>query len=117
MSLDITQEEYLNKQESYDIIKNKVEAGISAKEELFQAEINQASSKAQLENSQVSYEDALDNLKILLGLSLHDEIDVLADVGKFVVEVDLDSPKGNCHRERPAQSRHSRCGRRIQGVS
>ncbi|MFH1891115.1 MAG: TolC family protein [Candidatus Zixiibacteriota bacterium] len=90
MSLNITQEEYRNKQESYDIIKNKVEAGISAKEELFQAEINQASSKAQLKNSQVSYEDALDNLKILLGLSLHDEIEVLADVGKFVVEVDLD---------------------------
>lgn len=89
MSLDITEEEYRNKRESYDIIKNKVEAGISAKEELYQAEINLASSKAQLENSQVSYEDALDNLKILLGLSLQDEINVVADVGKYVVEVDL----------------------------
>jgi len=90
MNLDITEEEYRNTQESYNIIKNKVDAGISAKEELFQAEINQASSKADVENSQVSYADDLDNLKILLGLPLHDSINVAADVSKMVVDVSLD---------------------------
>ena len=90
MSLEIAREEYKNKEESYNIIKNKVDAGISAQEELFQAEVNFANSKATLQNSQVTYEDALDNFKILLGLPILDEIEVSADVRKSVVGVDLD---------------------------
>ena len=88
--LEISREDYANKEESYNIIKNKVKAGISAQEELLQAEINFAQSKAGVEDRQVAYENALDDFKILLGLSLEEEIQVAADVTKLVVDVDLD---------------------------
>lgn len=88
--LEISSEDYGNKEESYNIIKNKVEAGISAREELLQAEINFAQSKASVENGQVAYENALDDFKVLLGLSLDDKINVAADVAKLVVVADLD---------------------------
>jgi outer membrane protein TolC len=88
--LEISREDHTNKEESYNIIKNKVEAGISAQEELLQAEINFAQSKAIVEDGQVVYENALDDFKILLGLSLDDEIELAADVRKLVVDVDLD---------------------------
>jgi outer membrane protein TolC len=88
--LEISSEDYGNKEESYNIIKNKVEAGISAQEELLQAEINFAQSKASVEDGQVAYENALDDFKVLLGLSLDSAIEVAADVTKLVVDVDLD---------------------------
>ncbi len=90
MNLEIAREEFKNKEESYGIIRNKVEAGISAEEELYQAEVDFATSRAALENRQVEYENTLDRFKILLGLSLQDELEVVADVEKTVVEVDLD---------------------------
>ena len=40
MSLTIMEEQNQNTQKSYDIIKNKVDAGLAAKEQLFQAEVN-----------------------------------------------------------------------------
>lgn len=41
-NLEISREELINAQQSYDIIKNKVEADLAAKDELFQAELNLA---------------------------------------------------------------------------
>jgi outer membrane protein TolC len=89
-NLEIAREGFENKAESYSIIKSKVEAGISAQEELFQAEVDFATSKADVQNLQVAYENALDNFKILLGLSADDDVEVAADVEKAVVDVDLD---------------------------
>ncbi|MEZ5358122.1 MAG: TolC family protein [Candidatus Zixiibacteriota bacterium] len=88
-SSEITQEEFTNASESYDIINSKVEAGISAKEELFQAELTQASSQASLENSRMQLENAQDNFKILLGLPLEEEITVNADIKKLIIDVQL----------------------------
>lgn len=88
-SLEISREEYQNKEESYNIIKNKVEAGISAQEELFQAEVDFARSRAQLENADVTYENSLDELKILLGFPIEAEIELAVDIAEMVVEVDL----------------------------
>lgn len=88
-SVEISREENANATESYQIIESKVNAGISAKEELFQADLTQANSRASLENSQIQYENALDNFKILLGLLLEDDLEVVADVRKMLVEVDL----------------------------
>ena len=39
-NLEISREELVNAQQSYDIIKNKVEADLAAKDELFQAELD-----------------------------------------------------------------------------
>jgi len=89
MSIQISQEEYKNATESYNIIKSKVRAGISAPEELYQAELTRANSLASLENRRMQHENALDNFKILLGLPLEEVIDVSADIQKKIVEVDL----------------------------
>ncbi|MEE9441890.1 MAG: TolC family protein [candidate division Zixibacteria bacterium] len=88
-SVEISKEELTNATESYEIIKSKVEAGISAEEELFQADLTQANSRASLENSQIQFENSLDNFKILLGMSLDEDLQVLANIEKLLVDVDL----------------------------
>ncbi len=87
--LDIAKEELNNQEESYKIIKNKVEAGLSAQEELYQAELNLASSQASLQNQQVALENAKDQFKQLLGMDIFEEIVVLADVSHDTVDINL----------------------------
>ncbi|MCK7542090.1 MAG: TolC family protein [Marinilabiliales bacterium] len=77
-SLDIAKQAYENMQKSYEVIKNKVDAGISAREEMFQAELNLATTKSDYENKQVALENAKDDFKLLIGMSLYDDIIVLA---------------------------------------
>jgi len=89
MSLTVATEEYENQKISYQIIKNKVDAGISAMEELYQAELNLATSKSNMQNQQVVLDNALDFFKELIGISLFDEISVLTDISHHPVEVDL----------------------------
>ena len=86
-SLDITQDELKNQQASYEIIKGKVDAGLSAREELYQAELNLSSSKASLDNAQVSLDNSLDNFKQLIGIPITDTIAIDADVTYKPVEV------------------------------
>ncbi|MCJ7680712.1 MAG: TolC family protein [Candidatus Aminicenantes bacterium] len=90
MSIQISNEEYKNASESLDIIQNKVDAGITAPEELYQADITRDNSLASLENNRMQHQNSLDTFKILLGLELEDLIDVSADIQKKMVEVDLD---------------------------
>lgn len=90
MSLQIAEEEYKNQQVSYEIIKNKVEGGLSAMEELYQAELNLMSSKSNLQNQQVALENAKDAFKQLIGVSLYEDISVLADVSIPEVTVDME---------------------------
>lgn len=89
-NLAIAQEELTNTQKSYDIIKNKVDAGLAAKEEFYQAELNLATSKSTLQNNEVNFENAKDQLKLYLGMDLYEDILVLADVEANPVKVDLD---------------------------
>lgn len=95
MNLTIAKEELENTQKSYDIIKNKVDAGLAAKEELYQAELNLATSKSGLQNSQVTFENAKDQLKLYLGMDLFDDILILADVAANPIPVDLDKAIDN----------------------
>ncbi len=89
MSLDIAKDELENTQKSYEMIKNKVEAGLSAREELYQAELNLATSQSSLENKEVTLENAKDEFKRFLGMDLNDSILVLANISVPQVEVDL----------------------------
>ena len=89
MSVNIAQEEYENRQKSYDIIKNKVDGGLIAKVELLQAELDMLSSKSNLNNYEVSLENDKDNFKQLLGIDLNEDIMVLATVDINPVVVDL----------------------------
>lgn len=90
MNLNIAKEELTNTQKSYDIIRNKVDAGLAAKEELYQAELNLATSKSGLQNRQVTFENAKDQLKLYLGMDLFEDILILADVAANPIPVDLD---------------------------
>ncbi len=89
-NLAIAKEELTNTQKSYDIIKNKVDAGLAAKEEFYQAELNLATSKSTLQNNEVNFENAKDQLKLYLGMDLYEDILVLADIEANPVKVDLD---------------------------
>lgn len=91
MSKDIAFDEKNNQEKSYEIIKNKVDAGLAAKEELYQAELNLATSESQLQNETVALENALDGFKNLVGISLFDSIQVTADISHHPVKVDLNS--------------------------
>jgi outer membrane protein len=88
-SLEISKQAYENMQKSYEVSKNKVDAGLSAREELFQAELNLASSKSDFENSQVSYENAKDQFKLLVGMSLYDDLTVLPNIIVDTVRIDI----------------------------
>ena len=87
-NLAIAAEELRNAEESLEIIRAKVEAGITAREELLQAGLTRANSRAAVENARLQHEDGLDDFKILLGLPLDGELKVGADVRKRLVRVD-----------------------------
>jgi outer membrane protein TolC len=88
MSLSIRQDENNNTQKSYEIIKNKVDAGLAAKEQLFQAEVNLETSKSSLASSRVSLESAKDQFKQYIGMDIFEEISVMTDVAVAPIEVD-----------------------------
>ena len=88
--LAITREELTNAQQSYEIIKNKVEADLAARDELFQAEVNLASARSSLEEQQVSLENSKDQLKQTLGMDLNEDIMVFAEVQIKPVEVNTE---------------------------
>jgi outer membrane protein len=90
MNLNIAKEEVVNTQKSYEIIKNKVDAGLAAKEELYQAELNLATSKSTLQNREVTFENVKDQLKLYLGMDLYEDFSILADVAVNPVQVDLE---------------------------
>jgi outer membrane protein len=88
-SLDIANLAYQNMQKSYEVSKNKVDAGISPREEMFQAELNLATTKSDFENKQVSLENAKDDFKILIGMSLYEDILVIPNIAVDTVSVDI----------------------------
>ena len=88
-SLDISYQAYQNMQKSHEVIINKVDAGISAREEMFQAELNLATTKSDYENALVSLENAQDDFKLLAGISLFDDIVVLTNIAVDTVAIDI----------------------------
>lgn len=88
-SLEIAQDEFDNQQISYEITSNKVEADLLAEEELYQAELNLATSRSTLQNSQVTLDNAADDFKLLLGMSMDENVIVEVDVNFVTREVDL----------------------------
>jgi len=88
-SLDIANQAYQNMQKSYEISKNKVNAGISAQSEMFQAELNLATTKSDFENKQVAFENAKDNFKVLVGMNLYDDILVIPNISVDTIKIDI----------------------------
>jgi len=86
--LQISKEELANAEQSYDIIKNKVEADLAARDELFQAELNLATAQSGADQSNVSLENAKDKLKQSLNMPLTDDFAVIAEINIEPVVVD-----------------------------
>ena len=87
-NLSTARDEYNNQKQNYDIIKNKVDAGLVAREELFQAEVNLATSESAVYTAEINYENAKDNFKILLGIDLDEDVMVLPNTEITTVNVD-----------------------------
>jgi outer membrane protein len=95
MSLHIAEEDLNNQKVSYDIIKTKVEAGLSPKAELYQAEVNLATSESDLQTKQLTLENSKDNFKQYIGMPMNEGLDILADSGYVQVNVDLNQAVNN----------------------
>lgn len=89
MNLTISQDELKNTQKSYEITQNKVTAGIAAKEELYQAELNYATAKSNVQNAQVALDNYKDQFKQLIGMNIEEEITVMTDIALNPVPVDV----------------------------
>lgn len=89
MSLNIAKDELEKTQQSYDIITNKVSAGLTAKEQLYQAELNLMTAKSTLQNREVDLENVKDEFKNYIGLAIKDEVITLADITVIPTKVDL----------------------------
>ena len=88
-SLAISQEELENSEQSFEIIRNKVEADLAAREELYQAELNLANAQSAVEERIVSLENAKDQLKQTLGMPLYEDIEVAVEIEVSPVAIDL----------------------------
>jgi len=87
MSLEISQEDLKNNQESYEIIKNKVEGGLLALEELYQAEVNLATSHSGVFNAELTLANSMDQFKVLIGIPLDTSLLVAAEIMADTVPV------------------------------
>ena len=69
---------------------NTVDSDLEAKDELFQAELNLATARSSVDESQVNLENAKDKLKQTLGMRLDEDILVFAEVEIKPIQVNLD---------------------------
>ena len=90
MAMGVAEDEYKNQQTSYDIIKSKVEGGLSAMEELYQAELNLTTGKSNFQNAQVNLENAKDDFRQYVGIPLNQEFDIVTNVEFKEVLIDLE---------------------------
>jgi outer membrane protein len=100
LAIQVAQEDFDNQKISKEIIESKVEGQLSAKEELFQAELNYTTSFSNLEDKKVDLENAKDQFKRLIGVSLDEDIDVLTDIQYKEVQVNLDFAVSNGLKQR-----------------
>jgi outer membrane protein len=87
MRLQIAQEELKNNQESYDIINNKVEGGLLALEEKYQAEVNLATSRSDMYNAELNLQNSMDQFRVLIGLPLETDFMIAAEIRADTVQV------------------------------
>ena len=90
MRLSIAEEELKNNEESYGIIKNKVDGGLLALEELYQAEVNLATSRSSVYNAELNLQNRKDQFKVLIGMELEEDFMIMTTVAADTVEVDQD---------------------------
>ena len=78
--VEIAHQDLENNKESYEIISNKVEGGLLAVEELYQAEVNLATSYSGVFNAELTLANSLDQFKVLIGLPLDTTLLIAAEI-------------------------------------
>ena len=99
-NLTITEDAYKSALQSYEIIKNKVEADLSAKDELFQAELNLSTALSSVEDAKVTLDNSKDQLKQRLGIPLDEDFSVFTEVNVEKVNFSLGSAVDNAMNSR-----------------
>lgn len=87
-SYKITEEKVKQSEESFITAQNKFKAGLIAEVEALQLEVDLASSKNDLLNAKRSLDEQLNDFKILIGLELDEEIDIVSDLKYLSIEID-----------------------------
>lgn len=100
-SLEISTEKVKQTQESYTTAANKFKAGLIAEDQALQLEVELSSSKNELLSSIQSFEEAKNDFKILIGLPLSDNIDVIGEVDYKPVTVDPEAAVQSALKNRP----------------
>ena len=95
-SLEIRKEELDNAQQSYNIIKNKVDADLAAKDEFFQAELNLLTAQSAVDEGIVNLADRKDQLKQTIGMSLDDDFEIKVEIAE-VKNVLIDQQKATSY--------------------
>ena len=90
MRLDIANEELRNNEDSHEIIKNKVEGGLLALEELYQSEVNLATSRSSVFNAELNLMNTMDELKVIIGMPIMEEFEIITIIKADSIEVDQD---------------------------
>jgi outer membrane protein len=88
MRLNIADEELKNNEDSHEIIKNKVEGGLLALEELYQSEVNLATSRSSVYNADLNLQNAIDELKVIIGMPLEEEFELVTIIKADSIKVD-----------------------------
>lgn len=90
LNLDIAKEELTNTTNNFEIVKNKVEAGLLAEEELFQAELNLANAQLSVQDNELTLANAEETFKREIGMDLTQDIQLSTDLEAIPVVVDLE---------------------------
>jgi outer membrane protein len=90
MRLDIANEELKNNQASHEITKNKVDGGLLALEELYQSEVNLATSRSSVYTAELNLQNAMDELKVVIGMPLTDDFELVTMLKADSVQIDPD---------------------------
>jgi outer membrane protein TolC len=88
MRLNIASEELKNNQASHDIIRNKVDGGLLALEELYQSEVNLATSRSSVYTAELNLQNAMDELKVEIGMPLLEEFELMTVIKADSMEID-----------------------------
>jgi outer membrane protein len=87
-SLLITQEKVKQSEESFQTARSKYNAGLIAEVEALQLEVDLTSSKNDLLNSKQTFDEGKNNFKILLGLELDNDFDIISNLLFMPIRID-----------------------------
>lgn len=83
LNLDIASQEFNNTQASRSTTSDKVETGLAAKIELYQADLNLSSAKSTVKNREVLLQNAKAKFMQFVGMDLKSSFEVMASIGEI----------------------------------